>query len=132
MAVEFKDNSAQVKAEMSKAVMAGLETCGMTAETYAKGLTPRDTGRLINSITHKVVASEKACYIGTNVEYAIWQEIGTGIYASEGGGRQTPWVYTDSKGETHVTRGSHAHHFLKKAASEHSAEYKKLMKDAGN
>lgn len=130
--VEIKDNSKQAIAEMKAAMLTGLEACGMQAETYAKQETPVDTGRLKNSITHKVVTSEPACYIGTNVEYALWQEIGTGIYASEGGGRTTPWFYTDEKtGETRMTRGSKPHHMLKKAVGDHADEYKKIMKQAG-
>lgn len=54
-----------------------LEQMGLVAERYAKQLCPVDTGRLRNSITHQVSLGESAVYIGTNVEYAPYVELGT-------------------------------------------------------
>ena len=85
-----------------------------------------DTGQLRNSITHTVIDCD--VYIGTNVPHAVWNEIGTGIYASQPGGRQSPWVYVDRKGKAHKTRGMQPVHFLLKAASEHTEEYQKILK----
>ena len=84
-----------------------------------------DTGRMRNSIAHTVVNHE--AYIGTNLDYAAYHELGTGIYASQPGGRKTPWVYYDRKGKAHKTSGLYPIHFLKKAASEHTEEYKKII-----
>ena len=70
MEVNFTDNSEQVLAEFSASLLRALERCGSQAEGYAKDLTPVDTGRLRNSISHKVDDAEKVVYIGTNVEYA--------------------------------------------------------------
>ena len=61
--IEITDNSGKVKEEFEAAVLRALETCGLTAEGYAKLLCPVDTGNLRNSITHQV---EPAVYIGTN------------------------------------------------------------------
>jgi hypothetical protein len=36
-------------------------------------------------------------------------------------------VYYDRKGKAHKTRGLYPIHFLKKAASEHTDEYKKII-----
>ena len=83
---------------------AALEAIGITAEGYAKKLTPVDTGRLRNSISHAVSGDD--VYIGTNVQpYAIFVELGTGIYASDGQGRKTPWTYYDRNGKLHYTSG---------------------------
>ena len=77
MNVEIHDNSKEVSEDIKAALLRGLETCGLVAEGYAKKLAPVDTGNLRNSITHTVDEEEPAAYIGTNVEYAPYQELGT-------------------------------------------------------
>lgn len=77
MSVTIQDHSAEVSADIKAALLRGLETCGLVAEGYAKKLAPVDTGNLRNSITHTVDEDEPAAYIGTNVEYAPYQELGT-------------------------------------------------------
>lgn len=48
-------------------------------EGAAKRLCPVDTGRLRSSITHSIEHDSLGlvAFIGTNVEYAIYQELGT-------------------------------------------------------
>ena len=70
MKVDYKDNSEQVLSAMEKAIKYGLEAIGLTAEGHAKKITPVDTGRLRNSISH--ATDKEAAYIGTNVEYAAF------------------------------------------------------------
>ena len=77
MSVEIHDNSKEVSEDIKAALLRGLETCGLVAEGYAKKLAPVDTGNLRNSITHTVDEEEPSAYIGTNVEYAPYQELGT-------------------------------------------------------
>lgn len=80
---DFKitDNSIAVSTEMRSAIIRALEKCGLTAEGYAKKKITEnksvDTGNLRNSITHVVDAAEPAAYVGTNVEYAPYVELGT-------------------------------------------------------
>ena len=102
MKVDYKDNSEQILSALEKGIKNGLEAIGLTAETYAKKATPVDTGRLRNSISHTV--DGEAAYIGTNVEYAPYLELGTKKIA--------------------------AHHYLKRAATEHKDEYKNLTVQA--
>ena len=97
-----KDNTKEVLSDMEKAIERGLEAIGLTAEGHAKKNTPVDTGRLRNSISHAV--EDKSAYIGTNVEYAPYVELGS--------------------------RGRQGKHMLQRAATEHSAEYKKLMEES--
>ena len=61
----------------NEAVARALEKMGLVAERYAKEYAPVDTGRLRNSITHEAAPDEGAVYIGTNVEYGVYQEFGT-------------------------------------------------------
>lgn len=132
----FTDNSQQVLDALENAANVALEEIGLRAEGYAALLTPVGTpestgvmgyqgGTLRKSITHKVVGDE--VYIGTNVDYAPYVEYGTGIYASDGTGRKNPWVWIDKNGKGHYTRGMKPNHMLKKAASEHTEEYKKVI-----
>lgn len=52
-----------------------LEEWGMVAEAYASDYCPVDTGRLRASITYDT--DEDTMYVGTNVEYAPYVELGT-------------------------------------------------------
>lgn len=128
--VIIKDNSEEVLNAFKEQLRIGLEVVGMKAEGYAKDNTPVDTGRLRNSMSHKVNMRDSSVYIGTNVEYAPYIEFGTGIHAENGIGRQDPWIYDDEKGVEHVTSGIKAHHMIKKAATEHNSEYKRIIKAA--
>ncbi len=102
MSYTYKDNTDEVLSALKRAKKRGLEAIGLTAEGYAKKDTPVDTGRLRNSISH--ATDDEAAYIGTNVEYAPYVELGS------------PTIK--------------AHHMLQKAATEHADEYKQIMEDA--
>lgn len=102
MSYSYKDNTEEVLSAMEKAIKRGLEAIGLTAEGHAKKETPVDTGRLRNSISHAV--EYRAAYIGTNVEYAPYVELGA--------------------------RGRDGKHMLQRAATEHTDEYKRLMEDS--
>ena len=102
MSYTTKDNTKEVLSALDKAIERGLEAIGLTAEGYAKKETPVDTGRLRNSIGHAV--EDKFAYIGTNVEYAPYVELGA--------------------------RGRDGKHMLQRAATEHTAEYKRLLEDS--
>ena len=102
MSYTYKDNTDEVLAALERAKRRGLEAIGLTAEGYAKRETPVDTGRLRNSISH--ATDDEAAYIGTNVEYAPYVELGA--------------------------RGRQGKHMLQRAATEHAEEYKQIMEDA--
>lgn len=102
MSYTIKDNTKEVLAAMEKALETGLEAVGLTAEGYAKRATPVDTGNLRNSITH--THDGKDAYIGTNVEYAPYVELGTSKMS--------------------------ARPYLKPAATEHGEEYRRLLEAA--
>lgn len=123
--VIFTDNSKLFGEAFEAACKRALERCGMQAEGYAKDLTPVDTGNLRTNITHKVVGNE--VYIGTNNEYAVYVELGTGKYAE--GGRPDPWVYKDEEGRWHHTHGQRAQPYLKPAVADHKQTYRNIIKD---
>lgn len=126
MEIDVVDNSALVQEAFHTACLRALERCGMEAEGYAKDLAPVDTGRLRNGISHAVSEDEMAAYVGTNVSYAPYVELATGIYAE--GGRPTPWVYQDENGNWHWTRGNKAQPFLKPAVADHTKTYSNIIK----
>ncbi|MBQ2544740.1 MAG: HK97 gp10 family phage protein [Clostridia bacterium] len=128
--VKVETHADLFKDAVKEAVEAALEAVGLQAEGYAKAnITAAgrvDTGELRNSVTHQVEESEQAVYIGSNLEYAIYNEVGTGIYAEGGGGRKDPWMYVDDNGVGHWTVGITPIHFLKDAAADHGDEYRQI------
>lgn len=94
-------------------VSKALNRACLVVENEAKRLCPVDTGDLRNSINHEV--HNDVGIVGTNKEYAPYVEFGTGIFAVEGNGRDTPWSYQDDKGEWHTTVGQKPQPFLETA-----------------
>lgn len=72
---KFKSRKDEVLDELDSALEVALEEIGLTAEGFAKKKCPVDTGRLRNSISH--ASTEDTAYVGTNVEYAVYVEMGT-------------------------------------------------------
>ena len=114
--VNVKDASERLDSlenELPNLLEKALEKACLIVENSAKQNCPVDSGQLRQSITHEVDGLTGE--IGTNVEYAPYIEIGTGIYSTQGNGRQTPWKYQDAKGQWHTTKGMKAQPFLKPA-----------------
>lgn len=128
--VKVETHADLFKDAVKEAVEAALEAVGLQAEGYAKAnITAAgrvDTGELRNSVTHQVEESEQAVYIGSGLEYAIYNEVGTGIYAEGGGGRKDPWMYVDDNGVGHRTVGMKPIHFLKDAVADNGEEYRQI------
>lgn len=129
ISVSMTSHTEEIKAELRQKVNAWLEAIGEDAASTAAGVVPVDTGRLKGSISSAVVEQENAVYIGTNVEYAIYHEFGTGKYASDGSGRQRPWMFQDKDGEWHWTAGVPARHFLQFGATAHQEQYKSMLEN---
>lgn len=99
-----QDNTEQAVDGIDSAIGVALEKIGLLAENYAAERCPVDTGNLRGSIAHEVDVDGNAVYIGTNVEYAPYVELGTS--------RQK------------------AQPFLRPAASEHGAQYRQMLRNA--
>jgi phage gpG-like protein len=102
MIVVNKNNADQIAENLGNAIAAALEEIGLAAERFAKKETPVDTGRLRNSITHAISMDEDAVYVGTNVEYGPYIELGTSRYEGR--------------------------HMLEHAASNHTDYYRRILK----
>lgn len=100
-----ENNAKQIANAIKQGVAAALEEVGLAAEGFAKKkLTENhsvDTGRLRNSVTHAIDMGEEAVYIGTNVEYAPYVELGTSR------SKEKP--------------------YLRPAAQDHATEYRKIF-----
>ena len=94
------DNTKVFASAMNTAILRALEAVGIDIQKIASDNAPYDTGRLSGSISHVVDNDEKAVYIGSNVSYAGYQELGvhsTGYKgANDGRGYLRPAV-TDNK-----------------------------------
>lgn len=140
--IQITDNSGAILAALERQSAAALEEIGLRAEGYAKmkcpvgtpestGIEGYSTSGLRQSITHKVLDTE--VYIGTNkraangAPYPLYVELGTGVYATDGKGRKSPWVWVDKNGKPHRTTGMKPRHFLRDAAAQHTEEYKRVI-----
>ena len=133
VAVEMIDNKDAVMDEVKEKVASWLEAIGEDAATTAANVLTEtgtiDTGRLKNSISSAIDPEEQAVYIGTNVEYALWHEVGTGKFA-ESGGREGGWWFKGKDGEWHKTYGVPAKHYLQFGVTAHQEEYKEMLERA--
>ena len=134
--IEIKDdNSNAILAALGVAKAQALEIIGMKAEKYAKALCPVGTvestgkkgyrgGTLRNSITHGIENGDTV-YIGTNVEYAPYVELGTGPNFTP----PPEWEQFDAPqgsgiGHSYV----HPRPFLRPAIADHKSEFQDILK----
>lgn len=127
--MKFEDNSAAVKRELERAVIRGLIKAAMLVESQAVLLVPVNTGGLRNSIGYKVNESELVAYVGTNCEYAIYVEYGTGEFAENGNGRKGGWLYKTPDGEVHFTYGMEPRPYLRPAFRQNQKAIRDILAD---
>lgn len=101
--MEAESFADSIKDGINNAIVRALYRIGLECESYAKDLCHVVTGRLRNSITFDIQAGEKSVYVGTNVEYAQFEEEGTS--------RRPP------------------HPFLRPAAEGHASEWRQIVED---
>ena len=109
----------------------GMGKACSLVEREAKHKAPKDTGALRRSITSKVEVDGDTIdgIIYTPLEYAPYVEYGTGLFAENGNGRQTPWLYEDDKGETHFTHGQYPQPYMRPALNENRQKVVELIKE---
>ena len=111
MAVKVVNNTLQVKNLLKKNIVKALTAVGLYAEGEVKRLVPVDTGDLRSSITSEVYPDKVR--IGSDKNYAVYVEMGTGLFAVEGNGRKTAWVYKARNGEVYYTTGQKPQPYLR-------------------
>jgi HK97 gp10 family phage protein len=127
----YESRIPEVKNLLSQKEEDALWLIGELLEGAAKLLAPVGlSGELRNKISHRVYArgEEAGVAVGTDIEYGIYVEKGTGIYAVDGNGRKTPWIYYDPlSGEYHWTQGMKPQPFLEPAAMKNLEQIKKIV-----
>lgn len=110
-----------------------IQKACLLVEAEAKRKCPVDEGYLRASIFSgvKVTGSNIIGYVGSNLHYAPYVHEGTGIYAINGKGRKTPWVWYGGskkwKGR-HYTVGQKPKPFLREALEENREKIIKIVK----
>ena len=105
MSVKFNDFSRIVLQKIQETGEQFLEEVGGEVEAQTKQNTKVDTGKTKGSWEHVVNAEKMELQIGSRYKNALWEEFGTGIYALNGDGRKTKWVYRTEDGKFHATVG---------------------------
>lgn len=91
MSVEFQDFSIQVKDALDDKALQFLEEAASEIESAAQRNSRKDSGQLKGSWNHQVNDAAKEAKVGSPLENAIWEELGTGEYAVNGDGRKGGW-----------------------------------------
>lgn len=117
----FEDHSNEVMETLNDAIIAFLYEAAGELQAQTMRNTPVDTGQLKGSWEYAVDEEKQVARIGSPLENAIWNELGTGIHAEttdgapSGNGRRNPWSYQDVRGVWHHTNGKKANHSLQRA-----------------
>lgn len=127
--MKFIDHSDEGKEALKDATIQWLFQACILVEGQAVALATVQTARLRNSIDHIVDEDELIGYVGTNVEYAIYVEKGTGEFAENGNGRKGGWVYQDPSGEWFFTWGQEPQPYLRPAFRKNRSAIEALAKE---
>lgn len=114
---------------LPEAIEKGLTEVGKLIKEDATDKCPIDDGQLRASIDFVVDMDDGTVTIGSNLEYAPYVHQGTGIYAVDGDGRQTPWRYQDAEGNWHTTKGQKPQPFLQQAVDENREKLPNVFKN---
>lgn len=94
-------------------------------QSRAKLLAPVDQGLLRSSIDTLFVDDGMTGITYTQLFYAKYVEFGTGVFAVNGAGRQTPWTYFSAKlGHFVTTSGNKPQPFMLPAYNETAPEFR--------
>lgn len=104
------------------------------AKENANGAFSQPTGTLKRSIRAELKGTNSV-EVGTNLEYAVYVEHGTGLYAFDGQGRAStpehpiPWTYKGSDGKFYTTYGMRPKPFLIPAFNSKKYNFIKYVKE---
>lgn len=127
--MKFYDKSQNAKDAIDKATLKWLHQASVLVQGSAVRLSPVDTARLKKSIDYQVDDKNTMAYVGTNVEYAIFVEFGTGEFAENGEGRKGGWFYKTEDGSWYFTKGQEPQPFLRPAFIEVKPQVQDLAKE---
>ena len=121
---ELLANIDKLPQELVDALSGAMEVALELIEGDAVDGCPKDSTALSTSLCHEVVTEPSAVrgFVGSVLDYAPYVHEGTGIYAKDGNGRQTPWAYEDDQGQIHWTHGQHPKPFVQDAIDKNRAK----------
>ena len=127
MGIRFTDNSDMVLDLLRQSVARACDDIGEQASQYAADATPVDTGRARNSITY-ATSKHQGFVHGYNdgKGNSFVDQVGQGVKEGE------IYIGTNVEYFPYIENGSRtidAYHPLQKAATEHGAEYREIMKN---
>lgn len=104
-----------MKIDTRKALLRAGEYLVGEAKKNLVSKTEHSNGILLNSI-ECWEDEDGSVLVGSKLEYAIYVEMGTGLFAEKGNGRKdVPWRYQDETGKWWSTCGQHPKPFLRPA-----------------
>lgn len=132
MSVKFTSHSVEITKDLEDKAIAFLYEAKDSISAQASRNSPVKSGDLKRSFQDDSQVDEKAyeAHIGSSLEYAIWQEYGTGEHALEGNGRKGGWVYLDrDTGKKVFTRGNKPKRMLYHAFQQKKEKVKNRGRD---
>jgi len=90
---EVADNLRKVRNDLKSLLAKAMNNACAVVRNDAIQNAPHGTGALQRSIDFQVSDDGTEGVIYSDLEYAPYVEVGTGIYATKGQGRDKPWVY---------------------------------------
>lgn len=85
----------------------------------------KDTGQLLNS--YRIVQTEDGFEIGSDLDYSLYVEFGTGVYAEDGKGVTTPWAYKAADGTWRTTKGMRPRPHIRPAFEDNAEEIEMML-----
>lgn len=126
----YESNVDKAIKKVNDTVIKALEAVGNEIANEAIAIAPVDNGELRQDIKYQVDLSNNQVLIGNTLEYAIYVNKGTGIYAEDKNGRQDKWkYYSPSKKRFFTTKGQKPQPYLKDAVKRSNKRVIKISKD---
>ena len=128
MANEVSLNLGKFRSQLGSKYLykAMADACAIVRNDAIKNA-PHGSGQLQRSIDFQVSEDGTEGIVYSNLKYAPYVEVGTGIYSSKGGGRQKPWIYpkyVDGKTQFRTTRGMKPRPYLEPALTQNTSKIK--------
>lgn len=105
--MEYTSHATEIKHALDNAINKWLFAVKELGESQIRPLIPVQKapggGELKTSFGGQINSEKSEVILGVKEQYAVYVEFGTGIYAENGNGRKTPWIYKNEK-TGHVVR----------------------------
>lgn len=117
---DFDRSVTNATLEIIQRLYNNMQSAGLFLEGEARKKAPIDQGQLRASMFTQTQMDDSSIVtrVGNSSSYAPYIHQGTGLYATNGNGRKTPWCYYVATGKYkgyHITRGQRPQPFLENA-----------------